>query len=250
MINIISYDKSKNHFLSRQNAVRHTLSLRKRFVRVPDPKRPYKSMWTISDDYQRNHLKDKQRHLKMKRRSENAQGSSQTMDLDEAASWKSQDDLAKWLRQQNYDLWSPIRANSIEKKNTKNPFNDEIIDLGSSVMKSESQICNIQRYLKIEKNIFIHQTNCLVKWKTTRKVTQTLSTRKGEKKKNKRKRKRIEANFFKMMTTWHSSLTKVGGLFSFWEARKKSTLGMAGDWEAAVRGAGWGQRYSGFNVTG
>lgn len=46
------------------------------------------------------------------------------------------------------------------------------------------------------------------------------------------------------MTTWHSSLTKVGGLFSFWEARKKSTLGMAGDWEAAVRGAGWGQRYS------
>lgn len=57
------------------------------------------------------------------------------MDLDEAASWKSQDDLAKWLRQQNYDLWSPIRANSIGKKNTKNPFNDEIIDLGSSVMK-------------------------------------------------------------------------------------------------------------------
>ena len=135
IINIISYDKSKNHSLSRQNAVRHTLSLRKRFVRVPDPKRPYKSMWTISDDYQRNHLKDKQRHLKMKRRSENAQGSSQTMDLDEAASWKSQDELAKWLRQQNYDLWSPIRANSIGKKNTKNPFNDEIIDLGSSVMK-------------------------------------------------------------------------------------------------------------------
>lgn len=136
IINIISYDKSKNHFLSRQNAVRHTLSLRKRFVRVPDPKRPYKSMWTISDDYQRNHLKDKQRHLKMKRRSENAQGSSQTMDLDEAASWKSQDDLAKWLRQQNYDLWSPpIRANSIGKKNKKNPFNDEIIDVGSSVMK-------------------------------------------------------------------------------------------------------------------
>ena len=92
MINIISYDKSKNHFLSRQNAVRHTLSLRKRFVRVPDPKRPYKSMWTISDDYQRNHLKDKQRHLKMKRRSENAQGSSQTMDLDYTMLFRSVDE--------------------------------------------------------------------------------------------------------------------------------------------------------------
>lgn len=70
------------------------------------------------------------------------------------------------------------------------------------------------------------------------------NTKYKERREKKKKRKRIEANFFKMMTTWHSSLTKVGGLFSFWEARKKSTLGMAGDWEAAVRGAGWGQRYS------
>ena len=70
------------------------------------------------------------------------------------------------------------------------------------------------------------------------------NTKYKERREKKKKKKRIEANFFKMMTTWHSSLTKVGGLFSFWEARKKSTLGMAGDWEAAVRGAGWGQRYS------
>lgn len=188
IIHIISYDISKNHFLSRQNAVRHTLSLRKRFVRVPDPKRPYKSMWTISDDYQRNHLKDKQRHLKIKRRSENAQGSSQTMDLDEAASWKSQDDLAKWIRQQNYDLWSPIQANSIGKKNKKNPFqwrDHRLRELCHEIWVTDLQ----QRKISWDwKKIFIHQTNCLVKRKTTREVTQTLGTRKGEKKKKKKKK--------------------------------------------------------------
>lgn len=73
-----------------QNAVRHTLSLRKRFVRVPDPTRPYRSMWTISDEYQRNHLKIKSRdsRIKRKRISEVRRGDSQPMDLDEAAYWE------------------------------------------------------------------------------------------------------------------------------------------------------------------
>lgn len=62
---IVKYT-NHNFFLCQQNAVRHTLSLRKRFVRVPDPKRPYKSMWTISSDYQRNHLKEKRSQLERK----------------------------------------------------------------------------------------------------------------------------------------------------------------------------------------
>lgn len=65
--------------ISQQNAVRHTLSLRKRFVRVPDPKRPYKSMWTISGDYQRIHLKEKRSHLEDKRsHSKNRRRSTET----------------------------------------------------------------------------------------------------------------------------------------------------------------------------
>lgn len=65
----VPYFNDKGTYLSVQgwkNAVRHTLSLRKRFVRVPDPKRPYKSMWTISSDYQRNHLKEKRSQLERK----------------------------------------------------------------------------------------------------------------------------------------------------------------------------------------
>lgn len=67
-------------FLCQQNAVRHTLSLRKRFVRVPDPKRPYKSMWTISSDYQRNHLKEKRSHLDRKNPLKNKKLSAQESD--------------------------------------------------------------------------------------------------------------------------------------------------------------------------
>ena len=68
-----------------QNAVRHTLSLRKRFVRVPDPTRPYRSMWTISEDYQRNHMKSvKMRDTKIRRRrssSEERQGKNHRIDF-------------------------------------------------------------------------------------------------------------------------------------------------------------------------
>ncbi|KAL9979098.1 hypothetical protein ACROYT_G016706 [Oculina patagonica] len=84
----VPYFNDKGTYLSVQgwkNAVRHTLSLRKRFVRVPDPKRPYKSMWTVSDDYQRSHLKQKRSHLKSQRESvEIKQEMRQRMDLDGA----------------------------------------------------------------------------------------------------------------------------------------------------------------------
>ncbi|XP_068724523.1 forkhead box protein O1-like [Montipora capricornis] len=84
----VPYFNDKGTYLSVQgwkNAVRHTLSLRKRFVRVPDPTRPYRSMWTISEDHKRNHMKTvKSRDSKIRRRrsSEDRQGNSQPMDLD------------------------------------------------------------------------------------------------------------------------------------------------------------------------
>lgn len=79
----VPYFNDKGTYLSVQgwkNAVRHTLSLRKRFVRVPDPKRPYKSMWTISSDYQRNHLKEKRSHLDRKNPLKNKKLSTQESD--------------------------------------------------------------------------------------------------------------------------------------------------------------------------
>lgn len=79
----VPYFNDKGTYLSVQgwkNAVRHTLSLRKRFVRVPDPKRPYKSMWTISSDYQRNHLKEKRSHLDRKNPLKNKKLSAQESD--------------------------------------------------------------------------------------------------------------------------------------------------------------------------
>lgn len=91
----VPYFNDKGTYLSVQgwkNAVRHTLSLRKRFIRVPDPKRPYKSMWTISSDYQRNQLKQKRRNSDEKRGHFKNQSTAikqelrQPMDLDEARS--------------------------------------------------------------------------------------------------------------------------------------------------------------------
>jgi len=91
----VPYFNDKGTYLSVQgwkNAVRHTLSLRKRFIRVPDPQRPYKSMWTISSDYQRTQLKQKRRNSAEKRSHFKTQREStaikqeirQPMDLDEA----------------------------------------------------------------------------------------------------------------------------------------------------------------------
>nr|AFP87439.1 forkhead domain protein O1-like protein [Nematostella vectensis] len=60
----VPYFKAKEHLPSTKgwkNAIRHTLSLRQRFVRLPDPGNPYRSWWTVASDDVRRQRRRKPR---------------------------------------------------------------------------------------------------------------------------------------------------------------------------------------------
>ena len=88
------------------------------------------------------------------------------------------------------------------------------------------------------KKIFIHQTNCLVKWKTTREVTQTLSTGKGEKKK--RKRKKLRPTFLRWWQRDIAPQQKSADCFLSQKLEKIHPTNVRGLRSGGGGGGGWG----------